>query len=177
MPLFTGSLRQDLSNLRTRADDLVDLEMGNPPGPVDPRHPHVASLMAPREYATPPPRFTTQADSQLFTYAGPVLGIRQILLTLSTRTQQPLPPLFADAPPKLIAAMGLGFPTLLAEESPDDYVRGLRHPQGSAYADTIELWESLGLGPWARPAFILSHCPTVNHRWAPLTPAIETLYT
>lgn len=166
-----ASLRHDLKTFRAHSTDLLSIE-GMPPGPrtFEPPAALMADLRA--KHATPP-LYTTKSDSTLFTYSGPVLAIRQVILHVAAETGQGLPPGFADAPPRLLALMGLTLPRVLVDQ-PHNLPFSSKPALKGAPLTIIDLWESSGLGWLARPGFLLSHVWDAESRaWVPLTPRME----
>ncbi len=165
-----ASLRHDLKTFRTLSTELLTMS-GMPAGPRTFTPPDTL-LGALRAQVDPAPLYTTKSDSTLFTYAGPVLAIRQIVLHTTATTGQPLPPGFADAPPRLLAIMGLTLPRALVNIPHRLPFRPAR--LDDAALTLIDLWESSGLGWLARPGFLLSHVwDAETGAWVPLTPRME----
>jgi hypothetical protein len=166
-----ASLRHDLKTFRTLSTDLLSMS-GMPPGPRTLTPPDTL-LGALRAKVDPAPLHTTKSDSTLFTYTGPVLAIRQVVLHTTAATGQPLPPGFADAPPRLLAIMGLTLPRALVNV-PHRLPFTARPKLTGEALTLIDLWESSGLGWLARPGFLLSHVwDGDTEAWVPLTPRME----
>ncbi len=164
------SLRHDLRRFRTQSEALETLG-GMPSGPA--HLTHWAEHLYPGFFPGTWPKYATKSDSGLFTYQGPVLGIRQVVIAVARHTGQPLPPGFNEAPPRLLAIMGLTLPSALVEV---DHKLPFAPVPKNKLPDTVEsvidLWESTGLSWLARPCFFLSHFYHTTG-WFPLTPQME----
>jgi hypothetical protein len=166
------ALRQDLDRLRRAHADLLSA----PTISRAPRSwaPDIAGAAGPlfTLKAGLGPAFTTQSNSGLIVYDGPVLGVRQLLLTHARRTAEPLPPGFADASSDILAMLALR----LAVLRPDDRLGVMPSTAPRHVRAMVEAWEDSGLGPWAWPCFALAHVYLPKrHTWAQLTPQAEAL--
>lgn len=167
-------LRRNLTHLRAQADDLLNLPtLPKPPAAIWARvgELDLGRLLRARERAKPTPKYSTRSDTSLWTYTGVVLGVRQLLLHEAYRREEPLPPGFVDAPPAMLALMGVNL-TALLDPAAD--------PEGDAYPlfdrerRLVDCWESSALGGWARHVFFAGHVFDRRGReWLPLTPDAE----
>lgn len=164
-----SSLRQDLKRYRTQSEAL-DALGGMPPGPADLKV-HAAHLFS--KTASWCPKHLTKSDSGLFTYEGPTLAIRQIVVHVTAAMEGQLPPGFADAPPRLLAVMGLTLPHALVEQP--HKLSFESKPKLTRTAHTVvDLWESSGMSWLALPGFLLSHFhDPASKEWYPVTPQME----
>jgi hypothetical protein len=162
-----------VSDLRQRSHDLLAApsiaavpRLNEDPDAVK----SAAKLLALKEGVTPKLKYTTRSDSGLLSYAGAVLGVRQLILLASKRLEEPLPPGFGDAPSEMLALMGLRMPHIMRNlPVPESYPK-----HGPDVVEVIDAWDAGGLGVWARPAFFLSHVPVRGAKqWVPLTFDLE----